>query len=171
MLRMALRKESCKMEPISRAQILKVGHHGSSSSSSAAFLARVDPEVAVIEVGAGNQYHHPTNATLANLTAVGARIYRTDLNGTVVITTDGTGYRIALTPRRAFPEQTRMPTDPDSDGLYEDLNGNGRKDFDDVVIIFKNLEWIKTNNPIECFDFNGNGRIDFDDIVRLFREV
>jgi len=70
-----------------------------------------------------------------------------------------------------LPGQVDPPTDPDGDGLYEDLNGNGGLDFDDVVQFFKHLEWIEANEPIACFDFNGNGGIDFDDIVRLFKEI
>jgi len=70
-----------------------------------------------------------------------------------------------------LPEIVNPPTDPDEDGLYEDLNGNGRKDFDDVVQLFNFMEWIEANEPTACFDFNGNGRIDFDDIVQLFGEL
>ncbi|GAH73945.1 unnamed protein product, partial [marine sediment metagenome] len=70
-----------------------------------------------------------------------------------------------------LPGYTNPPTDPDGDGLYEDLNGNGRKDFNDVVEFFKYMEWIEDNESIPCFDFNGNSRIDFDDIVKLFKEV
>ena len=70
-----------------------------------------------------------------------------------------------------IPEHENPPTDPDGDGLYEDVNGNGLKDFDDVVQFFKYLEWIADNEPISCFDFNGNGLIDFDDVVKLFKEV
>ena len=70
-----------------------------------------------------------------------------------------------------FPTMSLPPTDPDGDGLYEDINGNGRIDFDDVVKYFNYLEWIPNNEPIPSFDFNGNGRIDFDDIVKLFNKV
>ena len=71
-----------------------------------------------------------------------------------------------------FPDQTHLPTDPDGDGLYEDINANGRMDFDDVVQFFKYLEWIESNQPNPLlFDFNTNGRIDFDDIRKLFNEV
>ena len=76
------------------AEILKVGHHGSSSSSSLAFLNKVNPEVAVISCGAGNTYGHPHQETLKNLENVGAKIYRTDLNGTVVVRTNGHTYSI-----------------------------------------------------------------------------
>ena len=64
-----------------------------------------------------------------------------------------------------------LPTDPDSDGIYEDLNGNGRKDFDDVVLFFDQLDWIAANEPVSAFDPNGNSRADFDDIVRIFEEL
>lgn len=65
--------------------ILKVAHHGSKYSSSPAFLDAIRPSLSVIEVGR-NSYGHPTPAALANLAAVGSRIFRTDQNGTVKIT-------------------------------------------------------------------------------------
>jgi PKD repeat protein len=70
-----------------------------------------------------------------------------------------------------IPGYVHAPTDPDHDGIYEDLNGNGETDFDDVVALFKHMDWIETNEPVSAFDFNGNGSLDFDDIIRLFREV
>lgn len=72
------------------ADVLKVGHHGSSSSTSQAFLNRVSPRYAVISVGAGNSYGHPSQTVLDRLTAAGVTVYRTDLDGTVVFTSDGT---------------------------------------------------------------------------------
>lgn len=72
-----------------RAQVLKVGHHGSSTSSSDAFLDAVHPDVAVISVGAGNMYGHPSNDVLHALSRVGAEVLRTDQAGTVIVRTDG----------------------------------------------------------------------------------
>jgi len=72
-----------------RADVLKVGHHGSSTSSSDAFLAAVRPDVAVISVGAGNKYGHPSLDVLRALSQVGAEILRTDQAGTVIVKTDG----------------------------------------------------------------------------------
>ena len=72
-----------------RAQVLKVGHHGSSTSSSDAFLDAVHPDVAVISVGAGNMYGHPSNDVLRALSRVGAEVLRTDEAGTVIVRTDG----------------------------------------------------------------------------------
>ncbi len=75
------------------AEILKVAHHGSGESSTAPFLAPVDPEIAVISVGA-NPYGHPAIETLQRLRDAGATIYRTDRQGTIVVTTDGTNYSV-----------------------------------------------------------------------------
>jgi competence protein ComEC len=72
-----------------RADVLKVGHHGSSTSSSDAFLAAVKPRAAVISVGAGNQYGHPSNDVLRALANAGAYVLRTDHSGTVIARTDG----------------------------------------------------------------------------------
>ena len=71
------------------ADILKVGHHGSDTSSSKAFLEAVSPEVAVICVGEGNKYGHPMAETFTKLNMLGAKVYRTDLNGSVIVTIDG----------------------------------------------------------------------------------
>ena len=60
------------------------------------------------------------------------------------------------------------PGDLDHDGLYEDVNGNGVADFNDVVLYFNQIEWIGNNEPNVAFDFNRNGRIDFGDVVTLF---
>jgi len=70
-----------------------------------------------------------------------------------------------------LPGYTNLPTDPDGDGIYEDLNANGRLDFADVVLYFTQMTWIAENEPIAAFDLNGNGRIDFADIVALFNEI
>jgi competence protein ComEC len=72
-----------------RADVLKVGHHGSSTSSSDAFLAAVSPRLAVISVGALNKYGHPSGDVIRALHRVGAEVLRTDEAGTIVIRTDG----------------------------------------------------------------------------------
>jgi competence protein ComEC len=71
------------------ATVLKVAHHGSRHSSTAPFLARVRPALAVISVGARNTYGHPGPETLRRLEGVGARVYRTDRDGAVLFETDG----------------------------------------------------------------------------------
>jgi competence protein ComEC len=71
------------------ADVLKVGHHGSKTSSSPAFVAAVAPEVAVMSCGVRNRYGHPFPTTLATFAAAGVRVHRTDRAGAVVVTTDG----------------------------------------------------------------------------------
>jgi competence protein ComEC len=73
-----------------RADVLKVGHHGSSTSSTDPFLAAVAPALAVISVGADNLYGHPSADVLASLGRAGARVVRTDISGTVIVRSDGT---------------------------------------------------------------------------------
>lgn len=72
------------------ADVLKVAHHGSSTSSTEDFLDIVSPNIAVISCGTGNDYGHPAEETLKRLAAVGAEVYRTDQHGMVTVTTDGT---------------------------------------------------------------------------------
>jgi competence protein ComEC len=72
-----------------RADVLKVGHHGSSTSTTPDFLAAVRPRVALISVGAANTYGHPSNAVIHSLVARGVQVLRTDQVGTVVVRSDG----------------------------------------------------------------------------------
>ena len=71
------------------ATVLKVGHHGSSTSSSYPFLREVLPTYAVISCGTGNSYGHPHEEVLSRLSDAGTTVYRTDLLGTVVAVSDG----------------------------------------------------------------------------------
>ena len=76
------------------ANVLKVGHHGSKYSSSQEFLAAIKPQDAVIEVGVNNSYGHPHLVTINRLEQNNIKIFRTDLNGTVVIISDGQNIKI-----------------------------------------------------------------------------
>lgn len=69
--------------------VLKVGHHGSNTSSSASFLNQIKPEIAIISCGKDNSYGHPKENILKRLEKVGAQIYRTDEKGTITIISDG----------------------------------------------------------------------------------
>lgn len=66
--------------------ILKVGHHGSSTSSSANFLKQIKPKIALISCGTGNSYGHPHQKAIDRLTKIGAKIYRTDESETILVT-------------------------------------------------------------------------------------
>lgn len=71
------------------ATVLKVGHHGSSSSTSYRFLREVLPDYAIISVGEGNKYGHPNEEVLSRLADAEATVYRTDLCGTIIVESDG----------------------------------------------------------------------------------
>jgi competence protein ComEC len=70
--------------------VLKVAHHGSGTATTDAFVEQMKPRIAVISAGWGNPYGHPSPATVARLIASGARLFRTDLDGSVEISTNGT---------------------------------------------------------------------------------
>jgi len=72
-----------------RADVLKIGHHGSKNSSTPDFLAAVHPSIAVISAGADNPYGHPSPEVLQRLADLNVRVLRTDRDGAVRITTDG----------------------------------------------------------------------------------
>lgn len=74
--------------------ILKVGHHGSDTSSTDDFIAKINPEVAVISVGEGNTYNHPARVTLDKLKQRKVDVYATKTHGNVIISTDGESYHI-----------------------------------------------------------------------------
>jgi len=66
-----------------------------------------------------------------------------------------------------LPDCINPPTDPNHDGLFEDINGNGILDFNDVVAYYDNINWIGENVPVAFFDYNKNGLIDFNNVVKL----
>jgi competence protein ComEC len=72
-----------------RADVLKVGHHGSATSTSPGFAVKVRPKHAVISVGRNNHFNHPRQEVLNRLRLVGAKVYRTDIEGAVIFESDG----------------------------------------------------------------------------------
>lgn len=74
--------------------VLKVGHHGSTTSTSQEMLDKVKPQIAVISVGTNNKYHHPAPTTVNRLKEFGAQVYETDINGMVYIWTNGKDYKV-----------------------------------------------------------------------------
>ena len=121
------------------------------------------------------------NVLLANITVKALNAGTTFINLSITRLDDDNGQQITVQMQNStltvlyvlppLPGNQNSPTDPDGDGVFEDLNGNGLIDFDDVVQFFQYFEWIETNYPAEIIDVNGNGYIDFDDIITLFKEV
>ena len=93
-----------------RADVLQVGHHGSSTSTGYLFLNSVLPEMAVISCGVNNKYGHPHEETLSILRDAGVDVYRTDMQGTITIGSDGQNYTVGT---EHFAEDAQLnPTDP-----------------------------------------------------------
>lgn len=111
-----------------KSQILKVGHHGSSSSSTYAFLQRVQPKVSVISIGVDNRFGLPHDSVIDRLESLGCKVYRTDLDGRVVVTSDGKTWAVETEKKRAAKSQARKT--PNGEFLkYEDAaEGFMRKD-------------------------------------------
>ena len=82
-----------------KSDVLKVGHHGSSTSSSLKFLKAVNPSVAIISVGNNNTYGHPSLQTLTSLKNMNIDTYRTDLNGTIILSSNGNIINITLSSK------------------------------------------------------------------------
>jgi competence protein ComEC len=89
-----------------KSDVLKVGHHGSDSSTTSNFLKAVSPKYAIISVGTGNTYGHPTQNTLNKLSTAGVIVYRTDLSGTIIATSDGNTIKF---DKQASPIKPQAP--------------------------------------------------------------
>lgn len=99
------------------ATVLKVGHHGSDTSTSYPFLREIMPEYAVIQVGEGNSYGHPTEDTLSRLRDADVKVYRNDLQGMIICVSDG--HSVSFTTEKNESVQTNptvvAPTVPNED--------------------------------------------------------
>ena len=111
-----------------RADVLQVGHHGSSTSTGYLFLNSVLPEMAVISCGVNNKYGHPHEETLSILRDAGVDVYRTDLQGTITIGSDGQNYTVGT---EHFAEDAQLnPTDPSASSTAQQAyigNVNSKK--------------------------------------------
>ena len=97
-----------------QANVLQVGHHGSNTSSSSAFLAKVKPEIAIYSAGSGNQYGHPHKETINRFESIGADLYGTDVHGTIIVETDGTKITVQTNKQGTISRQASTP--PKSEG-------------------------------------------------------
>lgn len=104
------------------ADVLKVAHHGGAESTNYVFLREVMPEYAVISVGEGNKYGHPTEEALSRLRDVGAAVYRTDELGTIICRSDGVHIEFINSTDQRMPEAESNRADEqiavDEDAAY-----------------------------------------------------
>lgn len=108
-----------------RALALKVPHHGSRFSSTTGFLEAVRPRLAVVSVGARNPFRHPSAETLARLEAAGARVYRTDRDGAVILETDGRLLHVTTWARRVTETFEFGPLEAPEEGARKNTTAPG----------------------------------------------
>jgi len=124
----ALEKEM--MQDDVKATILKAGHHGSNTSSSAEFIQAVHPEVTILSYGEGNKYGHPHAEVVERLQANGSKIYATAEAGTVIVSTDGVNYDVnskewsgTITSEPTAPQTMSTKVEIVSKDLIEEIVG------------------------------------------------
>lgn len=88
------------------ADVLKAGHHGSNTSNTDSFLDKVDPDYVVIQVGEGNKYNHPDKDIIEKFERRNIEVYRNDLHGSVVVTSDGKNIKIKSSKDKVITEST-----------------------------------------------------------------
>ncbi|WP_136479167.1 ComEC/Rec2 family competence protein [Acetivibrio thermocellus] len=129
-----------------KSDLIKIGHHGSSNSTTSEFLEKVSPKYAVISVGKGNDYGHPHTQTLDKLNAAGIQIYRTDISGTIIVTSDGKSITF---DKKASPVKENAPPASDKPGVQTEssdsksnisANNNAEQSKEIVVYITKTGE-------------------------------
>ncbi len=113
------------------AEILQLGHHGSNTSTSKAFLEAVSPETAIYSAGADNQYGHPHQEVLERIRSFDADLYGTDAHGTIMVTTDGMSYQVTTHKNGAIKagqsdQQEQSEREKESEPAEAGHNGAGQ---------------------------------------------
>lgn len=117
-----------------KCDVLKIGHHGSDSSSTSNFLKKVEPTYAVISCGLNNSYGHPTSDVLKRLDDRNIDVYRTDIQGTIIFTSNGKDISVNVKPTEYTPPvvtttttQTQVQPPNEGGGTTYVLNTNTKK--------------------------------------------
>jgi competence protein ComEC len=130
--------------------VLQVGHHGSYTSSSYVFLNAVLPEIGIISVGENNDYGHPHESTLSRLRDADVDVYRTDLQGDVVVYSDGKNYTVATERTASDTELNPTLTDSSTDAASEYIGNKNSKIFH--LKTCKNLPAEKNQVSLSSYD-------------------
>lgn len=109
--------------------VLKVGHHGSDTSTSYPFLREIMPEYAVIQVGKDNSYGHPTEDTLSRLRDADVKVYRNDLQGTIICTSDGKAVSFSTERNESAQMNPTVVATPEPDDIGEYIGNKNSKKF------------------------------------------
>lgn len=120
-----------------KSDVLKVAHHGSSYSTSQEFLDKVKPDYAVISVGKNNSYGHPAGVTINNLKAAGAKIYRTDRQGTITCISDGKKIEFKSEKKSGEKSSSKSKNDTDNNTALSNSSAES-KDESNVYILNTN---------------------------------
>lgn len=129
-----------------KADLWKLGHHGSSSSTTQDMLNKVNPKYAIISVGKGNTYGHPTQQTMSKLKAKNILVYRTDENGTIVATSDGKNITFSTKPGSYTYAGTSSKTSTNSSNKNVDSVSNSTKPTSPPLV-----ETAPSNNSLIVF--------------------
>lgn len=131
--------------------VLKVGHHGSESSTTYPFLWAAMPEDAVISVGSDNSYGHPTEAVLSRLNDAGVTVFRTDLNGDIICRSDGSTVTFSVkknADRVAFPTGKGIePIKDTENGEKSEISERDEPDSAQEAAFVLNLSSKKYHRP------------------------
>ena len=111
------------------ATVLKVGHHGRETSTSFPFLREIMPEYAVIQVGKGNAYGHPTEETLSKLRDASVKVYRNDLQGTIICTSDGETVSFSTEKNESVQTNPTVTATPEPNDVGEYIGNKNSKKF------------------------------------------
>lgn len=124
----ALRNEELEILNRSKdieAHILQLGHHGSNTSSHPEFIKAVNPEVAIYSAGADNQYGHPHEEVVSLIQSMGISLYGTDMNGDIIVTTDGLEYSISTNKNgKASPDKQENTVKKQESSSPKEANAN-----------------------------------------------
>lgn len=132
-----------------------------------------DPDLFLYDLGAHQERPFATAAGQQFQSAIdGGIVAFTDTrNGNEEIYLASVTDAIPIPGIKPVPGGVDVPRDLDGDGLYEDVNGNKAKDFNDIILYFQQMQWIAQNEATLQFDYNANGGVDFADIIWLFNHL